>query len=90
MENKKNLCYRCKHFDRYYIQGTTKFDKIPLGRCFKTRATVDANSGCENFIFNRKNKFYAEFFGYNLSRILSELTQLRCILEELNNDDQNL
>ena len=49
MADKRNLCYRCRYFDRYYIKGIKSFKPVPCGWCCHAAAEVRADGGCEKY-----------------------------------------
>ena len=81
MQDEKNLCYRCRYFDRYYTKAVKAFQKTKLGWCCKKMHNVESQSGCENYLFRKphKNRGLIE---YHLSDLLAEVSSLRQIMEE--------
>lgn len=86
MENKSNLCYRCKNFERFYIKGNVRFNKTELGRCCVKREIVNYFGGCENYKHRLKNisRFAAR---ERIDKLLCEITELRCLIEDDSRDE---
>lgn len=80
-ENK--FCYNCRLYRPYYTKGNVKFDRCDIGRCGKTRTTVEKHQSCEFFSF----KYYARVDRKQaalaaLTEHVNLLSEIRQILEE--------
>lgn len=77
-ENKN--CRDCKYFSRYYTKEEKRFERTKCGWCCKAGKTVNSGEGCEKF--ERRGKRKEEWLlRQYLSDILTELTELRKIIE---------
>ncbi len=87
MEVKKNCgkCFQCKYFDCYYTREIKQFKKAKCGWCKKNKEVVKLQNSCVNYIFKQKNVRYDYSIKRFLSDVLTELSELRQILEEENN-----
>ena len=88
MEEKRHKCYKCKHFNRYYIKEVKRFSKIKFGWCCKACGSVDAYGCCEKFVCNSRRKIIPELVQTSLNDLLTEISVIRNIIEEeLNNEE---
>ena len=78
-ENKK--CYNCKWLDRYYTKGTKKFNKAKCGWCCKRAEIVNSDFGCEEYKYWVQRKFFPIFLKHAINDILTEISEVRKILE---------
>ncbi len=83
MQDKCNLlCYRCKHFQRYYTQGQSEYQATKIGRCCKGHGTVNGSDGCEEFVYRQRPRHISNVVKFRLNNLFTELTMIRNILEE--------
>ena len=89
MEN-KGKCYRCRHMDRYYTKEEKQFCKTQFGWCRKRQETIRICEACEEFSCKpvRKNKVNG-FLAYYLDGLLTQISQIRAILEEKDEEEKN-
>ena len=84
------LCFRCKEFDRFYAKGSKKYNKTKFGWCCKKQDTIEANDGCDKYVFKGKDKPSDRPIKLRLDELLTEISQLRLMLEEdRNGTDEN-
>lgn len=85
-ENKH--CYGCRFYDPYYTKGNFKFDRCNIGRCGRTRLTVDRYESCEYYSF----KYYARIDRKQaaLSAIVENVNLLSEIKQILEEDDEEV
>ena len=81
MENEKNNCYRCKHFDRYYTNEITHFRQTKLGWCCKMRAEISVRDYCENYERKRYHRRYNLSLMHCLNDLLTENGEVRNIMD---------
>ena len=85
-ENK--YCYNCRLYSPYYTKGNIKFDRCDIGRCGKTRTTVERHESCEFFSFkyySRVDRKQAALTA--LTEHVNALSEIKQILEE---DDEEV
>ncbi len=75
-------CFKCRNSDRYYIRGEKRFNRIELGWCCDKCESVNAESCCGNFAVKSPCKKSERILAASLSGILTELSELRNIIEE--------
>ncbi len=80
MEN--DLCCNCKHFDCYFTKGVKNFRKTQFGWCNKKFKVAFAKNSCDKFAPKPTNRRNEQFALYCLNDLLTELTHVRCVLEE--------
>lgn len=90
MENKSDKCYNCKYFDRYYTKGIKKFDRTEFGWCCKKIQTIKSDEACGSFIFKSKNKRSRILLELCLNDLLTQITEIRNVLEEDADDGKEL
>ena len=89
MENKKEQCFMCRNFDRFYTKGTRNFNKTKTGLCFKKGETVDIHGNCEKFLLRVPRRLPPKYLRYCLSDMLTELSEIRKMLETEGEGDEN-
>ena len=91
MEEETNChkCYNCGFYSPYYIKGDIRFNKAEEGLCRTKRTRVNSHDGCEKFIgVNYRSKNYKKSVAEKaLVQILSQLSELRQIIEEAQADE---
>jgi len=87
MKTADNKCFRCKHFDRYFTKGITRFDKTKIGWCCKKTKEVNINDGCNSYEHKSNKKIIKYAIRRQISDILTELSTIRNILEVDDNAD---
>lgn len=90
METTKTECYRCKFLDRYYIKGVKEFKKTNSGWCCKKQKTVEIHNGCEDFNARSKRKRNERLLRFYLNDLLTEISEIRKIIEAENREDEEL
>lgn len=90
MENTKNECYRCKFLDRYYTKEIKEFQKTKLGWCCKKQETVTIHNSCEYFFAKQKQKRSMGLLRFCLNDLLTEISEIRKIIEAENSEDKEL
>ena len=89
MEIRKGRCYNCREFQRYYVKGTKRFNKIKLGRCCKKDETVRACDTCDKW----KMKSVGDVTWvakHTLNNILLDISAIRQIIEERKEEYEDL
>ncbi len=87
MENEKEMCRKCKYFDRYYTKETKRYNKTKYGLCCKTRDNVGVEGHCDRFEVKPKRGKAKYMVRYFLNDLLTEITEIRKIIEDDENDD---
>ena len=90
MENGSNQCFRCKYLDRYYTKGVKSFDKAKCGWCSKKIAVVNIHESCDEFVPDTKSYRSNRLIKINLNNFLTELSQLRKLLECERDDNEDM
>ena len=80
----EKFCYNCRFYNPYYTKGTVSFNKLDIGLCCHTKATIEKRSNaCEYFQcrynarVNPKNAALAA-----LTENLNSIAEIKQILEE--------
>lgn len=89
METKKEKCYNCRQFQRYYVKGTKKFNKIAIGRCCSKDETVGACDTCDKWKMKSVCNV-AWSAKHTLNDILTDISAIRQIIEERQEEYENL
>ena len=90
MDNKNKQCFRCEYYNYYFIKGKKRFNKIKLGRCGKKCDTVNMHDSCGGFVLRRKRQTHKLFLEIYLEHLLTEISELRLLMEEEINENKNL
>ncbi len=91
MDSTGKQCYRCKLFERYYTKGIKQFNRTKLGWCCQKREIVPFDSFCERFLTRPLGKRRKRLIGICLSELLTEISQIRTIIEdEFHEHDETL
>lgn len=80
MENKNGKCSRCKYFNRYYTKGMKQFNKTKFGWCQKS-GVKEASASCPEFSIKQKGDNGLLFLKICLNDLLTEISEIRKILE---------
>ena len=86
----ENICARCRYFDRYFIKETKHFKKTELGRCAKKDGQVSAHGGCEQFLRGTCQKKSRLLLRCALSELLTEISEIRKMMETEDEDVQKM
>jgi len=81
MGNSTNQCYNCRYLDRFFTKGIKHFDQTKLGWCFQKKEIVNIHDNCDNYIYKPKRKRVNSLILYNLSGLLTEISEIRKMLE---------
>lgn len=81
MEEKKEVCFRCKHFQRYYQKGVKRFIGTSIGFCCNLYKQMPVFGNCENFSRKKYSKKSYELIRMCLNFILMELSEMRVAIE---------
>lgn len=88
MKEESKKCCRCKYFDKYYTKEIKHFRPTKWGWCCQKRDNVNMHCGCENFLFKPLSKRSNRLLLYCLNSLLTELSEIRKVLET-ENDETN-
>ena len=89
MEESFKKCYMCKRFDRFYTKGSKQYNRTKYGWCSEQTGIIDSNGeGCERFAKRPKQDRRDCMVTYYLSDILSEITEIRKVLEDEEQGDE--
>lgn len=86
MENDGKYCYRCKHFDRYYIKEDMNFRQTKYGWCRSEKREVQSKESCEQYatrVYARRSNLLLKG---TLHALLTEISAVRNILEAERNE----
>lgn len=86
MENKENICSKCRHFDRFYIKGVKRYNAIEYGWCCKKVGITETRDTCDNYARKVKSHNSESSIRYVLSDMLTDISEIRCILLD---EDEN-
>ena len=89
MEYKCTECYRCRNFLRYYTKGVKQYNQTKFGWCGVKRGNVSVHEGCEQFVLKTRTKKSRMLLGYYLENLLTEISFIRMILEQENNESND-
>lgn len=90
METTKTECYRCKFLDRYYVKGIKEFQKTNCGWCCKKQETVAIHNGCKEFSVKQTHKRNERLLRFYLNDLLTEISEIRKIIEEETSENKEL
>ncbi len=77
------FCYNCLYYRPYYTKGNIKFDRCDIGRCGKSRRTVEKHESCEFFAFMRYTRCDRKQAALAaLTEHINALAEIKQILEE--------
>lgn len=82
MDGNYELCFVCKHFDRYYTKGDKQFNRTKFGWCCAQQTTCAAKDSCKNFSRTKYHKKSNRLISYYLSDLLKQLAEIRNVIEE--------
>ena len=85
--DKSGECYQCRHFDRYYTKETRHFQPTKCGFCYKNQSVVNLHEDCENYQAKRWHRRDETFLRFCLNDLLTEISELRSILEAGRNEE---
>ena len=85
-----NKCYRCREFDRYYVKGLRRFDKINIGMCYVKGESVDAQGGCDKFVPKKPVRKTRYALTVCLNNIMADISAVRNIIEEEASESEEL
>lgn len=92
MKEESKQCYRCRYFDKYYTKEVKRFRPTKWGWCCQKCDSVNMHYGCEKFLFKPFSKRSNRLLQYSLNTLLTELSEIRKVLEverdETNNDEE--
>lgn len=90
-EVKSKKCLYCGNYEGYYTKELCHFESIKKGRCQIRDQIVNNNFGCENWRsrFRRVN-FRKRVATRALYEILMDISAIRQILQESQNEEKNL
>ncbi len=88
MENKQ--CYMCGRFSRYYTKGVKSFEQTKCGLCLESKSSVNIHESCQNFVLKaRTDSRRGKLIKYYLSDLLTQLTEIRKLIEAENKGHDN-
>lgn len=90
MENQNARCYRCGHCERFYVQAVKQFDKSDCGWCSVRRTVVNIHDGCDRFRLKPLRGKDRKRIERCLNDMLTEMSQLRMLIEECDNDGKQV
>ena len=85
--NNNSICYSCKNFERYYTKGVKKFNPEPYGWCCVKLENIHAQENCEQFVLKGRTRKSRTFIRIYLSDILTEISELRKLVEADERED---
>ncbi len=90
MENENRKCFRCKYLDRYYTKGVKRFNKTKCGWCSIKISDVNIHETCDKFVSDTKSYRSKGLIKINLNNFLTELSELRKLLECELDDNEDM
>lgn len=83
MANCSHQCYRCGHFNKYYINDGVRFQKTTFGYCRANKKNVTIHESCEKYAFKGCLNFrFDPLINARLNSLLTEICVLRELIEE--------
>lgn len=82
MSNKGNRCLNRDYFMCYYVKSVKLFKKTEFGYCIKDIGTVKKDGCCAAYAPKKCRRTPKRSLLYYLSDLLTEISQIRVILEE--------
>ena len=89
-EKKNEECYRCKFFDRYYTKEAKQYRRTKFGWCRKQVKSVNVHETCEYFIFKPPRKRCNEILSNALNDLLTQISEIRSVLEAEEDERKDL
>lgn len=86
MKEESKKCFNCRYFKRYYTKELQEFRKTNYGLCYKNGGTVEYCDGCKDFTYKTRTIRDERAVKECLNGLLTELSALRQIIEEENDD----
>lgn len=80
MDNKR--CNMCKHFNRYYTKGVTRFNQTEYGWCTRKCESVNIHDYCERYEVRIKARGINRRAKVCLNELLTEISAIRKVIEE--------
>ena len=74
-------CSRCKYFNRYYTKEIKAFQKTNFGWCSCARENVTNDFVCERYCMKLPAKRYSSILKFDLNGLLTELSEIRKLIE---------
>lgn len=90
MELKGERCFRCNNFDAYFTKGTKRFNRTKCGWCCAKRETVECYGSCEKFEIRSRRGHALRLIKPCLNDMLTELIEIRNLIEEELDENKNL
>lgn len=89
-KSKCHKCYNCGFYTPYYLKGNIKFNKADEGWCRAKRERVNRHDDCEKWqsVRYRIKHYDKASTAVALLEILSQLSQIKQIIEEANSDEK--
>lgn len=89
-ETNKSKCFRCRYFTAYYTKGNMRFNRTKNGGCTLHDKTVGNMETCVRFKdgsswYSRKSSCKRVLYD-----LLFQISQIRQILQEEENENENL
>lgn len=81
-------CFRCINFRKYYTRGVTKFNGTKFGWCSGKAASVVNTDCCDEFHPRRNRPMYMDMLQIQLNNLLTDISAVRQIIEEDNDDKE--
>lgn len=90
MENPNCKCYMCKYCYKYYTKGVKKFNRTKFGWCRMNGKVVCLQDRCEKYVSRPVRNKYHDNLKYYLSGMLTEISEIRQILEEETRENEEM
>ncbi len=83
-------CYRCRHFDRYYVVNDGRYVKTRYDICLKSKSNVEIHDGCDGFDYYIARKKHDRLLLCDcLNVLLAQISAVRQTLDnELDDEDK--
>ena len=90
MKEERKQCYKCNNFERYYTRGVKKYTPTRCGWCCKKVENVDLHDSCEAFQEKRVKIGYKQMRRNSLSNLLTEISEIRKVIEAEENEKKKM
>lgn len=87
-DNIEKQCYRCGYLDRFYVKDLKQYNKVKYGWCVNKRNVVGIHDCCDNYKGQYKTKKSNFYLLSALSDILTDLSEIRNILQDDRDNDK--
>ena len=90
MDGESKQCYMCRNFERYYTKGVKQYSRTKFGYCREKRDNVGIHECCDKYGYRQHAKRTDGSALKYLSDLLTEISELRNVIEDERNGKDEL